>query len=140
MHSERVRSRILIAIGVAMVGVIVAVLGGIFIWNLLRATDDPGEREVPAAEVVQALELLESDPAALLPPELRDELEPQIAAAFPEGTRVEADPDTWEQSSTGGGVIRLSLTMPDGITEEYWAIMAEYDDGWRILQTVEVAP
>lgn len=98
------------------------------------ATDTAGASQGQAAAV--ALQQVETNPAALVPADLKDTMGASVALAVPAGTRVVADPGTWVPSTAGGGVIDAQLTYPDGTTTKVAVIMVEESDGWKVLQTV----
>lgn len=124
--------------GTAM-GVILLCVAAI-VWAVLnpQGRGAPRSEAQVAADVTQALEALESDPASLLPVELQEEFGPDINAALPEGTTVSADPDSWEPSDAGGGVIVVELTYPDGTTESVFAVMVQEGNAWKVLQTLPI--
>lgn len=114
--------------------------GAAIVWFVLMSPGRSADRppaEV-AAEVTQALEALETDPAALLPAELQEEFGADVDAALPVGTTVVADPESWEPSAAGGGVIMLELTFPDGTSQSVFAVMVQEDGAWKVLQTLPI--
>ncbi len=105
-----------------------------------RPTDGstPDSRDSQAIEVAKALEALETDPGALLPAALKDDLGSEAEDAIPKGTTVVADPGSWEASSSGGGVIRVDLKFPDGSDGSVFAVMGQEDGQWKVLQTIPI--
>lgn len=126
-----------VIVGLAALAVVMVGAG---LWVISRgvSTEPAPRASDEASEVAEALELLESDPAALLPPELVAEFGDEVDSIFPGGTQVAADPATWERSSVGGGTIELKVTTPDGGSKTFDAVMARYDNGWKVLQAVEL--
>lgn len=131
----------------ALGAVIVAILAGIWWWSGASApVSAPAMTASPASSPAsapsqgeaasKALEALETDPASLLPSELAGEIEGDVGEAIPVGTKVDSEPDTWEPSTAGGGVIEATLTFPDGSSERVGVVMIEEDEGWKVLQTV----
>lgn len=128
-----------------ILGAVVLVAAAAGVWGWMSAVPAetsvarPSESDLGVpGEVAEALELLETDPAALLPPELDELYGPDIAAAIPVGTTVEADPSSWVPSTAGGGTIHVELTAADGTVSTVVAVMGRYDGGWKVLQTIEV--
>lgn len=95
-----------------------------------------------AWSVADALEVLESDPAALLARELTEELGEEADAAVPAGTTITAHPETWRPSAAGGGVIEATLVYPGGTEERVGIIVVDEEGSWKVLQTIpiEAAP
>jgi hypothetical protein len=77
-----------------------------------------------------------SDPQSLLPQELVDELGDEVATIIPAGTKFEADAESWMPSTAGGGVIRVTLTYPDGTSAAVAAVVDREQDQWIVLQTI----
>lgn len=121
----------------------VVILVGVLLMIILQSTSSPpnttpdvGSSE--AADVARALEKLESDPGSLLPPELESEFADDLSLAVPPGTTIDADEATWVPSEAGGGTIETDIAVPGEPLRRVLAIVAEYDDGWKILQTIEL--
>lgn len=123
---------------------VVAIAVGMFVWLSLADGSDSAVVNVPeekneASQVASALEVLESDPESLLPPELVGDVGvAEIETALPPGTKVTADEESWQPSTVGGGAIQVDLEFPNGTTSQVVAIMSKYPDGWKVLQTVPV--
>ena len=127
--------------------VVVAVVAGA-VWVVLgQRPAEPIEATVVAPpgqgmDVAVALELLESEPQQLVPVELEDDLDGQLAVALPPGSTVEADPESWAPDGIGGGVMTVTLMVPGEPPADYAAVMVGEPDGWKVLSTapiVEVA-
>ena len=123
---------------------VVAIAGAGVLWWWVHsastaaplATPTPATTYADAEAAAGALELLESNPAALLPAELEGELGDAVTQAVPAGTQVAADASTWVPSTVGGGVIEAVLDYPDGTSQRIAVVMVPESDGWKVLQTI----
>lgn len=123
------------AVIIGAVALLVAV--GIGVWWLVGRGGEPSPVATSTAEpdqVAAALEALETDPERLLPEGLTGSID--LATAIPPGTEVDADPATWVPSAAGGGLIEMTLTLADGTTHRFVAVMAQVDGTWQVLQTI----
>lgn len=125
-----------------VIGIVAAlvVAAAVVIWLVSGADDDPqgtpggGGATSEPEQVVEALELLETEPARLLPAGLEGSVD--LATAVPDGSEVTADPASWTPSTAGGGLIEMRLTLPDGTAHDLIAVMAQVEGEWKVLQTI----
>lgn len=129
-----------LAISTAILVVVGAAVALIWLFVASSTAAPPEESTGAGAEAAAALEALETDPESLLPTELAGTV--NFEEAIPPGTKVDADPDSWAPSEAGGGVMTVTLTLPDGSTSQVAAVMVEEAEGWKVLQTIplEAAP
>lgn len=131
--------------GLAIVAVVIVLgIGGALVWWWAASAPSavtPGESSTPVRtddphRAAGALEQLETNPEALVPAELAGHV--NLEDAIPDGTEVEAHPESWMPSEVEGGIIRVTLTYPDGSAEDVAAVMVEEDGEWKVLQTFPV--
>lgn len=101
--------------------------------------DEPESPEVSAttavAQVVAALELLETDPDQVAA-EGVSEMVGDLREALPAGSKIDADPASWAPDGTGlGGVITVSVTAAGGPPIDYLVVMVNEPTGWKVLAT-----
>lgn len=126
-----------IAVGIAalvFVGAVAALIWWFVATSSASAEPDTAASAGDGPRAAAALEALETNPESLLPEELAGTVD--FDEAIPPGAKVEADPDSWEPSTAGGGVITMTLTFEDGSTADVAAVMVEEEDGWKVLQTI----
>lgn len=95
-----------------------------------------GENE--SGDVAAALSALPTAPETLIASGANITPE-QAREAFPAGTSVAAQPDSWAPDGTGsGGVMQVAVTGPGRPSATYLAIMVKESGKWRVLATVPV--
>ena len=97
-----------------------------------------GTSDPAAAEVVNALKRLSSDPASLVAASARGRVGSSADQGVPKGSTVVADPATWRSDGAGGGVIVITLTAPGASPQDYVAVMVHETGGWKVAETYPV--
>lgn len=89
-----------------------------------------------AAAAASALAGLATSPESL--PAAQSKVTPaQAKEALPPGTRVEPEANSWSPDGTGkGGIIRVTVTMPNGFRSTYVAVMVLEGGKWKVLATL----
>src|SRR5665647_2474947 len=85
----------------------------------------PAPTEAESAEVM--VEALPGDAASGMSAELTA-AGVDADAAFPPGTRVDADPDTWHSDGYGGGTLLATIERPNSASEQYVVLISPEDD------------
>lgn len=112
---------------------------GVVVCGGACTSDEPAPPEVSAttavAQVVAALELLETDPDQVAAQGV-SEMVGDLREALPAGSKIDADPASWAPDGTGlGGVITVSVTAGGGASTDYLVVMVNEPTGWKVLAT-----
>lgn len=123
---------------VIIVVVLVVVLGGGSGGSGGKQAPGSPQAENAAPSVAAALNALAANPQALMASSVSGLAGTRARVAVPAGTRVSPHPKSWQPNGNNNGTMLVDLTLPNGPTVTYLAVMVKEASGWKVLGTVPV--